>query len=72
MIKNNVRRERQRKGIASGTLANELGIYRTHLSKIEHYLILPRPALMEAICLYFGKSLGEMFYIEIDEEEGKR
>lgn len=44
-------------------LAEILGVTRTYLSKLENQRFSPGPGLMLKICLYFGKELGEVFYI---------
>lgn len=54
------------------TMAAELGITRTYLSKLENQKFSPGPELMASICIYFSKELGEIFYINRDEGGGYR
>ena len=62
-IGNNIQKYRQHRGIDQQKLADELGIDRTYLSKLENQKFSPGTGLMYRICRYFGVELGEMFYI---------
>jgi putative transcriptional regulator len=67
-IRNRIQMFRDVHGIDQQKLADNLGITRTHLSKLENQRFSPGPGLMERVCNYFGKELGEIFYIEKGEE----
>lgn len=62
-VKNNIQKLREAREINQDELAHILGVTRTYLSKLENQRFSPGPGLMMKICLYFGKELGEVFYI---------
>lgn len=62
-IKNNIQKYREIKCINQEDLAAVLGITRPYLSKLENQKFTPGPELMKKVCIYFGASLGEIFYI---------
>ena len=62
-IKNNIQSLREFRGIHQEDLAQKLGVTRTYLSKLENQKFSPGPGLMQRACLFFGKELGEVFYI---------
>lgn len=62
-VKNNIQKLRETKGMNQEELAAILGVTRTYLSKLENQRFSPGPGLMLKVCLYFGKELGEVFYI---------
>ena len=67
-IRNCIQMFRVTHGIDQQTMADELGITRTYLSKLENQKFSPGPELMASICIYFYKELGEVFFINSDEE----
>lgn len=69
-IKNNIQKFREAKGINQDDLAVVLGVTRTYLSKLENQKFSPEPGLMLRVCSYFGRELGEMFYINKGGGEG--
>lgn len=67
-IKNHIQILRDAQGIDQQKLADDLGITRTYLSKLENHKFSPGPGLMARVCNYFCKELGEVFYIGGGEE----
>ena len=63
-IKNSIQKYRVVSGLDQQSLADLLGVTRTYLSKLENQKFSPGPELMAKICLFFGKKLGEVFYID--------
>ncbi len=66
-IKNRIQMLRCVHDIDQQKLADDLRITRTYLSKLENQKFSPGPGLIERVCNYFGKELGEIFYIEKGE-----
>lgn len=66
MIHNKIKYYREIQKINQEEMAVALDITRTYLSKLENNKYPPSPQLMEDICIFFNKSLGEMFYIMRD------
>ncbi len=62
-VKNNIQKLREARGMYQDELAAILGVTRTYLSKLENQRFSPGPGLMLKVCLYFGKELGEIFYV---------
>jgi len=67
MIKNNIAKYRELKGLDQEELASHLHVTRTYLSKIENQKYTVSAKLMEFVCDYFGVSLGQLFYIDKEE-----
>ena len=70
-VKNNIQKLRASQGHDQQTLADKLGVTRTYLSKLENQRFSPGPGLMQKACRFFGKPLGEVFYIENDVKAAK-
>ncbi|MDF2546112.1 MAG: putative transcriptional regulator [Anaerosolibacter sp.] len=68
-IKNNIQKYRKLRGITQENFAQELGVTREYLSKLENQRYCAGTDLMEKVCRRFGVGLGEMFYIS---DEGLR
>lgn len=67
-ITNNIQLLRESRGINQDKLAEALGVTRTYLSKLENQKFSPGPKLMQRICSFFGKELGEVFFISVGSE----
>lgn len=67
IIGNRIRIYRKLNDMRQQTLADELGINRTYLSKLENYIHNPSPELMIKVCEVFDCNLGEMFTIDLDQ-----
>lgn len=63
-IKNKIQKFREEKAINQDELASALYVTRTYLSKLENQKFSPGPGLMMRVCTYFGRELGEIFYID--------
>lgn len=63
---NRIRVYRKESDMRQQTLADELGINRTYLSKLENYIHNPSPELMIKLCELFECNLGEMFTIDLE------
>jgi len=63
VIGNRIRIYRKMNDMRQQALADELGINRTYLSKLENYIHNPSPELMIKVCEVFDCNLGEMFTI---------
>lgn len=63
-LKNHIQQHREQRGLNQDQLATQLGLTRTYLSKLENQKFPPSPGLMTRVCQFFGKELGEMFYID--------
>lgn len=70
-IKNNIQKLRASQGLDQQALADQLGVTRTYLSKLENQRFSPSPALMQRVCHFFGKPLGDVFYIENDRKSAE-
>jgi len=68
-MRNNIHKFRVLKGVYQEQLANELGVTRSYLSKLECNRLEARKELMIKICKYFIVSLGQMFYIVEDNKK---
>lgn len=66
IIGNRIRVYRKLHDMRQQALADELGINRTYLSKLENYIHNPSPELMIKVCEVFDCKLGEMFSIRSD------
>jgi putative transcriptional regulator len=62
-IKNRIKAYRQSKYILQQQMADDLGIERTYLSKIENQTFTPGPKLIRDICIYLNATLDELFYL---------
>lgn len=60
---NRIQTFRKQSNMRQQTLADQLGINRTYLSKLENYVHNPSPELMIKLCEVFECDLGEMFTI---------
>ncbi len=69
-IKNNIQKLRESRGLNQEDLAEVLGVTRSYLSKLENQRFSPGPGLMQKVCLFFGKELGEVFYFAGGDESG--
>lgn len=69
VIGNRIRVYRKLNDMRQQALADELGINRTYLSKLENYIHNPSPELMIKLCEVFDCNLGEMFTINVENLE---
>lgn len=65
-IQNRIAALRTLRNISQESLAGELGIERTYLSKVERGKVTPSGALMASVCRWFGLPLEGVFYLEQD------
>lgn len=68
-IRNNISKLRKAQGINQEQMAEELGVTRWYLSKLENHKFVPSTQLMVKVCRYFGRELGEVFYIKREGSE---
>ncbi|MBN2794973.1 MAG: helix-turn-helix transcriptional regulator [Clostridia bacterium] len=61
---NRIQVYRKQYNMRQQTLADQLGINRTYLSKLENYVHNPSPELMIRLCEVFECDLGDMFTVE--------
>lgn len=61
---NRIQTYRKQYNMRQQTLADQLGINRTYLSKLENYVHNPSPELMIKLCEVFECDLGDMFTVE--------
>jgi putative transcriptional regulator len=69
-IKNNIQELRNSRGLNQEDLAEALGVTRTYLSKLENQKFSPGPGLMQRVCSFFCKELGEVFYTSDGGDKG--
>ncbi|MFD1927812.1 helix-turn-helix transcriptional regulator [Sporosarcina siberiensis] len=62
MIANNIKKMRQSKHITQAEMANQIGIGRTALSKIENGVYYPSATTMKKISDYLNEPLGDVFF----------
>ena len=63
IMSNKIQVYRKESKMRQQTLADQLGINRTYLSKLENYVHTPSPDLMIKVCDVFECDLGDMFSI---------
>jgi DNA-binding XRE family transcriptional regulator len=70
MIKNNLAKYRGalKEKITQKEFAKMIGVGKNYIFGLENNTIQAKPEVMEKICKYFGVSLGQMFYIDEDEQ----
>lgn len=61
---NRIQVYRKQSNMRQQTLADQLGINRTYLSKLENYVHNPSPELMMKLCEVFECDLGDMFTVD--------
>jgi DNA-binding XRE family transcriptional regulator len=64
IMSNRIQVYRKQASMRQQALADELGINRTYLSKLENYVHNPSPDLMIKLCEVFECDLGDMFTIQ--------
>lgn len=64
IMANRIQTYRKQASMRQQALADELGINRTYLSKLENYVHNPSPDLMIKLCEVFECDLGDMFTIQ--------
>jgi putative transcriptional regulator len=64
IMSNRIQVYRKQASMRQQALADELGINRTYLSKLENYVHNPSPDLMIKLCEVFECDLGYMFTIQ--------
>lgn len=69
IMSNKIQAYRKESKMRQQVLADQLGINRTYLSKLENYVHNPSPDLMIKVCDVFECDLGDMFSISIIEGE---
>ncbi|MDF2988080.1 MAG: putative transcriptional regulator [Eubacterium sp.] len=67
-VKNNIQKFRQERGITQDELAKILEVSRAYLCKMENQRFSPGPGLMQKVCTYFSKELGEVFFVGGEEK----
>ncbi len=60
---NKIQFYRKKSNMRQQVLADELGINRTYLSKLENYVHNPSPELMIKMCELFNCELGDLFSV---------
>lgn len=63
IMENRIQYYRKKSNMRQQMLADELGINRTYLSKLENYVHNPSPELMIKLCELFKCDVGDLFTI---------
>lgn len=63
IMENRIQYYRKKSNMRQQMLADELGINRTYLSKLENYVHNPSPELMIKMCELFKCDVGDLFTI---------
>ena len=66
---NRIQVYRKKSNMRQQVLADELGINRTYLSKLENYVHNPSPELMIKMCELFKCDVGDLFSVVKEYQE---